>query len=214
VTGNTVIDALHHVLAHGYTRPPQEAAWLADDHRRMVLVTAHRRESWGDGMASIADAVATIARRRPDTLVVYALHMNPIVRKPLLAAVEGLRNVVMLEPQDYSSFSWLLQRCTLVLSDSGGIQEEAPALGKPVLVMRDNTERPEGISAGTARLVGTDRQGIIREVGVLLDDVEAYQRMARAINPYGDGQAARRSVDALMHFCRTSPRPEDFPAAA
>ena len=197
VTGNTVIDALLWSIAQH--RPAHDPLHLqARDHPGpVVLVTTHRRESWGEPLRRVATAIAEISRRHPHLLVVLPLHRNPIVRETLLPTLTGLRNVAIGEPSDYWSFGQLMQRADILLSDSGGVQEEAPSLGKPVLVMRDNTERPEAIAAGVARLVGTDPQRIIASVTQLLADPAAYDEMARQANPYGDGHAAERTVAAI-----------------
>lgn len=200
VTGNTVIDALQWVvkriaedpaLASGLT--PLEGRFAG---KRIIGVTTHRRENFGEGMEAIAKAVRRLAARG-DVAIVFPVHLNPNVRKVMKSALAGLDNVALIEPLDYPHFARLLDICTLMLSDSGGVQEEAPALGKPVLVMRETTERPEGIKAGTARLVGTDADRIVAETTRLLDDPAAYEAMARAHNPFGDGEATRRIVDLL-----------------
>lgn len=197
VTGNTVIDALLQVAAQPWE--PRDEALLAirDDHQWMILVTAHRRENFGTPLADICTALRTLAGRG-DVRVVYPVHRNPNVWEPVHAALADVPGITLLHPVDYRTLVWLLKRCTLVLTDSGGIQEEAPALGKPVLVLREVTERPEGVEAGTARVVGTDPARIVAEVSRLLDDETTYQAMARAVNPYGDGHAAERIVEALM----------------
>jgi UDP-N-acetylglucosamine 2-epimerase (non-hydrolysing) len=213
VTGNTVIDAL--LWAVG-----RDAAWgpelqrLDDDPRRVLLVTAHRRESWGEGMARIGRAVAEIARAEPDLLVVFCLHLNPVVRDTVLQAVAGLANVLVVEPVPYVIFARLMARAHVILTDSGGIQEEGPSLGKPVLVMRDKTERPEALASGTARLVGTDVDRIVAAVRELLHDRDAYDKLAQAVNPYGDGQASARTVAALAHLFGLGDRPADFDPSA
>lgn len=195
VTGNTVIDALLST-----TRRIADAPGLASGldslaarfaGRRIIAVTSHRRENFGDGMASIAQAIAEIAGRG-DVAVIFPVHPNPNVRPAMEAELAALDNVAMIEPLDYPHFVRLLGMSELVLTDSGGVQEEAPALGKPVLVMRETTERPEGVAAGTALLVGTDRHRIATEIFRLLDDNSAYTAMSRAHNPYGDGKAAER----------------------
>jgi UDP-N-acetylglucosamine 2-epimerase (non-hydrolysing) len=200
VTGNTVIDALHWTVGRRVPYRARELAGLEDDPRRVLLVTAHRRESWGEPMTAIGSAVAELARCEPELLVVLPVHPNPRVREALLPAVAGLANVMVIEPLAYGEFARLLERATIVLSDSGGVQEEAPSLGKPVLVMRDTTERPEAVAAGTAQLVGTDRDRIVAGVLRLLHDPVAYEGMANAVNPYGDGQAAERSCQAMARF--------------
>nr|WP_301289794.1 UDP-N-acetylglucosamine 2-epimerase (non-hydrolyzing) [Erwinia persicina] len=204
VTGNTVIDALFWVrdrvlsdeqLRNGLaTRYP-----FLEADKKLILVTGHRRESFGDGFERICSALADIARRHPEAQIVYPVHLNPNVSEPVNRILSDIDNVVLIEPQEYLPFVWLMDRAWLILTDSGGIQEEAPSLGKPVLVMRDTTERPEAVDAGTVRLVGTDTQKIVREVTRLLTDEEAYQSMSRAHNPYGDGLACERIVQALKN---------------
>ena len=202
VTGNTVIDALHWTEAR-VAANPSLAAGLDDVARRfagkrIVLVTTHRRENFGGGMEAIARAIGRIAARA-DVAVLFPVHPNPAVG-PVMDAILGHReNVARIEPLDYPHFVRALGLCDLVLTDSGGVQEEAPALGKPVLVMRETTERPEGVVAGTARLVGTDEDRIVSEVFTLLDDSEAHAAMARAHNPFGDGHAAERIAETLAH---------------
>ena len=200
VTGNTVIDALLATVdrVHG---EPALASGLDDlaarfAGKRIVAVTSHRRENFGGGMEAIARSIADIAAR-PDVAVIFPVHPNPNVRPVMDAVLGELPNVAMIEPLDYPHFVRLLDLCHLVLTDSGGVQEEAPSLGKPVLVMRETTERPEGVQAGTAKLVGADRDRIVREVLALLDDDAAYQAMARAHNPFGDGKAAERIADII-----------------
>ena len=200
VTGNTVIDALHWVTGR-IAREPALAAGLAPMEarfagKRIIGMTSHRRENFGDGMHGIADAVKRIAAR-DDVAVIFPVHLNPNVRAVMNAELAGLDNVALIEPLDYPHFARLLDISYLMLTDSGGVQEEAPALGKPVLVMRETTERPEGVAAGTAKLVGTDADVIVREATRLLDDADAYAAMARAHNPFGDGHSARRICDLL-----------------
>ncbi|WP_448538448.1 non-hydrolyzing UDP-N-acetylglucosamine 2-epimerase [Sphingobium yanoikuyae] len=200
VTGNTVIDALLATVdrVHG---EPALASGLDDlaarfAGKQIVAVTSHRRENFGGGMEAIARSIADIAAR-PDVAVIFPVHPNPNVRPVMDAVLGDLPNVAMIEPLDYPHFVRLLDLCHLVLTDSGGVQEEAPSLGKPVLVMRETTERPEGVQAGTAKLVGADRDRIVREVLALLDDDASYQAMARAHNPFGDGKAAERIADII-----------------
>ena len=200
VTGNTVIDALHWVTAR-IDAEPQLASGLAEIEarfagKRIIGVTSHRRENFGGGLEAIAEAVRQIAAR-PDVAVVFPVHPNPNVRKVMDAALSGLPNVALIEPLDYPNFARLLGLAEIMLTDSGGVQEEAPALGKPVLVMRETTERPEGVTAGTAKLVGTDTKVIVTEMFNLLDDKAAYENMARAHNPFGDGHSASRIVELL-----------------
>lgn len=203
VTGNTVIDALHEVVARieDDTALAQELAERLplDPAKRMVLITGHRRESFGGGFERICAAVRRIAAR-PDVEIVYPVHLNPNVKGPVEAHLSGLQNVRLIEPQDYLPFVYLMHRSTLILTDSGGVQEEAPSLGKPVLVMRDTTERPEAVEAGTVRLVGTDEDLIVSSAEHLLDDQAAYQAMSFAHNPYGDGFAASRIIEAIHAY--------------
>lgn len=203
VTGNTVVDALLEVaamleadssLASGY-----EAALEVDRSKRMILVTGHRRESFGGGFERICAALSRLAAR-DDIQIIYPVHLNPNVKGPVHDLLGGLRNVKLIEPQDYLPFVWLMTRAELILTDSGGVQEEAPSLGKPVLVMRDTTERPEAVQAGTVKLVGTDDELIFRESVRLLDDSSAYETMSRAHNPYGDGRAAERILAAVREY--------------
>jgi len=200
VVGNTVIDALHEATRRLAAEPQRTAALdeLAARFaaRRIVLVTSHRRENFGDGMANIARAVRRIAAR-DDVAVIFPVHPNPNVRAVMNPVLADIDNVAMIEPQDYPHFVRLLSMCTLVLTDSGGVQEEAPGLGKPVLVMRETTERPEGVDAGTARLIGTDEDRIVAEVFTLLDDHAAYEAMAKAHNPYGDGRSSEYIVEVI-----------------
>ena len=210
VTGNTVIDALHSVVAR---RLAYSDLALERLDGRSVLITAHRRESWGAPMAASARAIATLARRYPDVTFVLPAHLNPVVREVLLPPLAGLPNVAITEPLPYGQFCRLMQDSHLILTDSGGVQEEGPSLGKPVLVMRETTERPEAVEAGTVRLVGTDEATIVREVAALLDDADHYATMANAVNPYGDGHAARRSVQAIEHFFGLADPPDDFDPA-
>ena len=195
VTGNTVIDALLATRERIVAMPALAAGLdeLAERFagKRIIAVTSHRRENFGGGMEAIARSIADIAAR-PDVAVIFPVHPNPNVRPIMEGVLGGLPNVAMIEPLDYPHFVRLLDLCHLVLTDSGGVQEEAPSLGKPVLVMRETTERPEGVVAGTAKLVGTDRGRIVREVLSLLDDEAAYRAMARAHNPFGDGLASQR----------------------
>lgn len=202
VTGNTVIDALHWVTER-IAAEPALASGLADLEarfagKRIIGVTSHRRENFGGGLEAIAEAVRQIAAR-PDVAIIFPVHPNPNVRKVMDHALDGLDNVALIEPLDYPHFAHLLSLAEIMLTDSGGVQEEAPALGKPVLVMRETTERPEGVEAGTAKLVGTETARIVTEIFTLLDDKAAYEAMARAHNPFGDGHSARRIVELLAN---------------
>lgn len=203
VTGNTVIDALHQVVAKidadsHLTKNFEQQFPFGLNGRRLVLVTGHRRESFGDGFEQICAGLKQIAKQFPDTDVVYPVHLNPNVREPVFRLLSDTSNVHLIEPQDYLPFVYLMSRSTVVLTDSGGIQEEAPSLGKPVLVMRDTTERPEAVAAGTVKLVGTDAQVIVREVSRLLTDKAYYEQMSYAHNPYGDGKACARIIEAIQ----------------
>ena len=213
VTGNTVIDALRlvvdrihsdsglgreledRILEHGY-----DTSRLST--RRLVLITGHRRENFGEGFISICDSIRDLGTKYKDVDFVYPMHLNPNVRKPIHQVfgedLHGLGNIFFIEPLEYLEFVYLMERSAVVLTDSGGIQEEAPGLGKPVLVMRDTTERPEALEAGTVKLVGTDYGKIVGEVSLLLDDKEAYEKMARSANPYGDGKACERIVKSFL----------------
>jgi UDP-N-acetylglucosamine 2-epimerase (non-hydrolysing) len=197
VTGNTVIDALQFAVRRVRRLRPEIPGLTSVelDRQKLVLITSHRREAFGTGIASICGAVAQLAGEFPDVCFAFTVHMNPNVFGPVHHRLEGVRNVVLLPPVEYLQFVWLLDRCALVLTDSGGVQEEAPSLGKPVLVMRETTERPEGIRAGVARLVGTNQDRIASEAANLLVNAQDYGAMARATNPYGDGLASRRVID-------------------
>ncbi len=205
VTGNTVIDALHWVTDR-ISRLPELAAGLTDiearfSGKKIIGITTHRRENFGDGMVNIAAAIAEIAKRN-DVACIFPVHLNPNVRAVMDKALGKLDNVAMIEPLDYPHFARLLSISHIMLTDSGGVQEEAPALGKPVLVMRDTTERPEGVAAGTAKLIGTDKNRIVSEIFTLLDDDTAYSAMARAHNPFGDGKASQRIAEIILNASR------------
>ncbi|CDH08071.1 UDP-N-acetyl glucosamine-2-epimerase [Xenorhabdus bovienii str. oregonense] len=202
VTGNTVIDALLWVrdrIVSDDALSGQLAKLypFIDPNKKMILVTGHRRESFGGGFERICEALAQVARAHPEVQVVYPVHLNPNVSEPVKRILHDMDNVILINPQDYLPFVYLMNHAYMILTDSGGIQEEAPSLGKPVLVMRDTTERPEAVDAGTVRLVGTKTQTIVEEVTHLLTDDIAYQQMSRAHNPYGDGQACQRILEAL-----------------
>lgn len=201
VTGNTVIDALLDVAARIKNDAVLNSELAAqfpflDASKRLILVTGHRRENFGQGFENICAALAELAQR-PDVEILYPMHLNPNVQEPVRRILSGLSNVHLIEPQDYLPFVYLMTRANLILTDSGGVQEEAPSLGKPVLVMRDTTERPEAVEAGTVKLVGTNQALIVKEASELLDNPAAYEQMSRAHNPYGDGLAAQRINDIL-----------------
>ncbi|MDR1119099.1 MAG: UDP-N-acetylglucosamine 2-epimerase (non-hydrolyzing) [Bifidobacteriaceae bacterium] len=213
VTGNPVIDAL--LAASQATAPvgrPEVASALASG-QRLALVTSHRRESWGEPMRRVAGAIAELAAGAPDVRWIFPLHANPLVRDIFVPALEDLPNVTLTEPLDYLDLARVVAAATLVVTDSGGIQEEAPSLGVPVLVLRDTTERMEGVAAGTARLVGTDPDAIVAGARRLLEDPAEHRKMAQAVNPYGDGKAAARTVAALAEFFGVGYRLPDFGAA-
>lgn len=202
VTGNTVIDALFwvrdRVLSNETLRGDLSLRYpFLNNGKKTILVTGHRRESFGQGFEHICHALAHLAATHADVQIVYPVHLNPNVREPVNRILGHIENVVLIEPQDYLPFVYLMNHAWLILTDSGGIQEEAPSLGKPVLVMRETTERPEAVDAGTVRLVGTDRQRIVDAVTRLLQDNQEYQRMSQAHNPYGDGHACERILCAL-----------------
>ncbi len=215
VTGNTVIDALYwvvdkikndKVLDSELVKVLVKAGYdvnRLNDGKKLVLITGHRRENFGDGFIHMCTAIKDLTRKYPDVDFVYPMHLNPNVRKPIHEVfgedLSGLGNMFFIEPLEYLSFVYLMEKSTIVLTDSGGIQEEAPGLGKPVLVMRDTTERPEALDAGTVKLVGTDYDRIVNEVSVLIDDKVAYEKMSKAVNPYGDGLACKRIVNALLY---------------
>ena len=216
VTGNTVIDALYwvvdkiksnEVLSEELKATLSAAGYNTDrlnNQRKLVLITGHRRENFGDGFIHMCTAIRDLAQKYPDVDFVYPMHLNPNVRKPIHEVfgedLSGLGNMFFIEPLEYLSFVYLMEKATLVLTDSGGVQEEAPGLGKPVLVMRDTTERPEALEAGTVKLVGTDYDKIMSEVSRLLDDAVYYDAMSKAVNPYGDGKACERIVDFIRNI--------------
>ena len=197
VTGNTVIDAL---LLMAEKAPPFELPGLDFEHQRVILATVHRRENWGERLRDIGQGFLEVLERFPDTALLLPLHRNPTVREPLQALLGDHPRAFLTEPLDYDQLVAAMRGCTLLLSDSGGLQEEAPALGKPVLVLRRTTERPEAVDAGTAKLIGTDSADILRETALLLEVDEAYQVMARAHNPFGDGQASQRILELSRSF--------------
>jgi UDP-N-acetylglucosamine 2-epimerase (non-hydrolysing) len=212
VTGNTVIDALHLALDKIETKAELQnklAQQLIDfgypnfekiksDKRKLILITGHRRENFGNGFVNMCEAMKEIALKNPGFDLVYPVHLNPNVLKPVHEILDGISNIYLIKPLEYLPFLFLMEKSYLVLTDSGGIQEEAPGLGKPVLVMRETTERPEAVDAGTVKLVGTNKELIIKEVTVLIENAEAYKRMSKAHNPYGDGKASFRIREKLL----------------
>lgn len=217
VTGNTVIDALLWVKSR--LSNYEDSVWrsaigdsvferLADPSRQLVLITGHRRENFGQGFIDLCTAIKTLAKAHPQWEFVYPVHLNPNVQKPVFEILSGLENVSLIAPQDYLPFAWLMNRSSMILTDSGGIQEEAPSLGKPVLVMRNVTERPEAVDAGTVRLVGTDGAEIVHHVEQVMTDDAVYQTMSKAHNPYGDGKAANRIVEAIEALATTGSIPQ------
>ena len=206
VTGNTVIDALLQVVDKVKTDTALISTLKAkfpelDETKKLILVTGHRRESFGGGFERICEALVEIATAHPDTQILYPMHLNPNVREPVNRILKNVDNVHLIEPQDYLPFVYLMNQAHIIVTDSGGVQEEAPSLGKPVLVMRDTTERPEAVEAGTVKLVGTDKARIVSEVNNLLTNAQEYQSMSRAHNPYGDGKACERIVAKIkQHF--------------
>ena len=210
VTGNTVIDALLWAVGREFDYGEPALADLDASAAPVLLVTAHRRESWGTPLRKVGRALARIASEHRDLRIVFPIHRNPAVRDAILPAIGHLPNVTVTEPLPYGGFARLMNRATVILTDSGGVQEEGPSLGKPVLVMRDTTERPEAVLAGTVRLVGTDPDLIVDSVGRLLTDPAAYTAMANAVNPYGDGRASERAVAALAHHFSLGPPPDEF----
>ena len=209
LTGNTVIDALQQVINSGVHQ-----VQLRDSGLKTLLVTTHRRENLGEPLEQIALALHDIVEKFPDTQIILPMHKNPVVRETLQRVLGNHARVELREPPDYKEMVQLMQSAHLVLTDSGGVQEEAPALGIPVLVLRRTTERPEGVSAGTAKLVGTQREDIVREASLLLSDDSAYDAMSKAANPYGDGKACERIAAAILHWAGKGERPQDFTPGA
>ncbi|MGO4247949.1 non-hydrolyzing UDP-N-acetylglucosamine 2-epimerase [Paenarthrobacter sp. RAF54_2] len=210
VTGNSVIDALFTTVDKQIPFTDPQLEELAASGRKILLVTTHRRENQGDAMRGVGRALARIADAEPDLVIVLPAHKNPVVREAVLPALEGKTNVVVTEPLAYGEFTRMLSLAHIVLTDSGGVQEEAPSLGKPVLVMRENTERPEAVEAGTVTLIGTDEERIVAQVDRLLNDAEHFDAMANAVNPYGDGRASERTVAAIAELLGVGQRIDEF----
>ncbi|MDA9347787.1 UDP-N-acetylglucosamine 2-epimerase (non-hydrolyzing) [Porticoccaceae bacterium] len=205
VTGNTVIDALFWVRKklqedRSFSDALSSTFDYLDPNKKLILVTGHRRENFGGGFERICDALCQIASMHPETQILYPVHLNPNVQEPVNRLLKNLNNIFLIEPQQYLPFCYLMDRAFIILTDSGGIQEEAPSLGKPVIVMRETTERPEAVESGTVKLVGTDTKAIVRMVNILLTDVEYYERMSLAKNPFGDGNASQKILKALSIF--------------
>ena len=211
ITGNTVIDALMTTVDEGYDFEDEELQSVDFQNHRIILLTTHRRENLGEPMRHIYKALRQIIEEIPDTEIVFPVHRNPLVRKVVEEELSGVDRIHLIEPMEYEPFANLMHHSCLVLTDSGGIQEEAPSLGKPVLVLRNTTERPEAVEAGTVRLIGTDRDRVYEETKRLLTDKAAYDAMSNAVNPYGDGQASRRIVQAILYtFGNSTEKPNEF----
>ena len=213
ITGNTVIDALYMItdkikkdknLKYRIEKEISKHGYNIDKKKKLILVTGHRRENFGAGFINICEALKKIALKYPDVDILYPVHLNPNVQKPVFEILSGIKNVYLIEPLDYLPFVYLMNESYIIITDSGGIQEEAPSLGKPVLVMRDTTERPEAVTAGTVKIVGTKKERIFKEASLLLDNIEVYNKMSHAHNPYGDGKACPRIVKNILKiFSRT-----------
>lgn len=213
VTGNTVIDALHHTVQDDFAFDDELLQNIDFAHKRVILVTTHRRENLGEPMRHVYKALKQLTEEFDDVEIVFPVHKNPKVREVVNEELGGLAKVHLIEPLDYEPFANLMHRAHLILTDSGGVQEEAPALGKPVLVLRDTTERPEAVEAGTVKLIGTDRERVYSEAKRLLTDEAEYRRMAESCNPYGDGEASRRIIQAILyHYGLADSRPDRFEA--
>lgn len=210
VTGNTVIDALLEAAERHVPLSDPDVAAAVESGRPLLLVTNHRRENWGGAMENVGRALRRLAIRYPEAVIILPAHRNPVVREAVLPHLAGLTNVLVTEPLPYGEFTKVMAHSRIVLTDSGGVQEEAPSLGKPVLVMRENTERPEAVEAGTVRLIGTHEERIVGEVATLMDDGAEYARLANAVNPYGDGHASERVLAAMEHYFGLGERMMDF----
>ncbi|MBQ2897877.1 MAG: UDP-N-acetylglucosamine 2-epimerase (non-hydrolyzing) [Clostridia bacterium] len=210
ITGNTVIDALKTTVRDNYKFVDKTLKGLDFENKRVILVTAHRRENLGQPLKNICEAIREIALSYEDVEIVYPIHMNPAVREVAFEVLSGIKNVHIIEPLDVLELHNLMNRCYMVMTDSGGLQEEAPSLKKPVLVLRTETERPEAVEAGTVKIAGVEKDVILSLAKELLDDENAYAKMAKAANPYGDGTASKRIVDAILARFNNLPKPEDF----
>lgn len=213
ITGNTAIDAMQYTVRKDYCFTTELLNHLDFEHKRVLAVTCHRRENYGQPMQDIMHAILEVVERHPDVEVVYPVHLSPVVRECAFPILGGHERIHLIDPIDVEEMHNLIARCHFVMTDSGGLQEEAPALGKPVLVMRRETERPEAIAAGTAKLAGVEKDTIVKMADELLNSPEAYAKMAKAVNPYGDGHASERIVQAILwHFGRAAEKPADFNA--
>ncbi|GIW49136.1 MAG: UDP-N-acetyl glucosamine 2-epimerase [Caloramator sp.] len=213
ITGNTVIDALEETVSDEYVFENEVLNNIDFTNKKVIMVTAHRRENWGEPLQNICRAFKRIVENNDDVKIVYLVHLNPVVRETVYSILDGVEGVHLLPPLDTKETHNLMNRCYMVMTDSGGLQEEAPHLGKPVLVLRDVTERPEAVEAGTVKVIGTDEENVYKEAEILIKDQRAYKAMANAVNPYGDGQASRRIVDAILYyFGETNKRPDEFRA--
>lgn len=211
VTGNTVIDAIRATVEDEHVFQNEFLQTLDYQNKRVILVTAHRRENLGEPLACICRAIRRVVETHPDTEAVYPVHLNPAVRETAFDILGGHDRIHLIDPMDVEELHNLMARCFLVMTDSGGLQEEAPSLGKPVLVLRNETERPEAVTAGTVKIAGVDEETIFKMASQLLDDRAEYEKMSHAVNPYGDGFASRRTVDAILYyFGRSAKRPDDF----
>ena len=204
ITGNTVIDAMLHTVEDNYVFQNEELNKIDFKNKKVIMITAHRRENWGEGISNICEALNEIVDKNKDVELVYLVHLNPIVKDMVYEKLGGKERIHLLNPLDTKETHNLMNKCFMVMTDSGGLQEEAPHLGKPVLVLRDVTERPEAVEYGTVKLVGTDKEKIIREGNKLINNKEAYEKMSKAVNPYGDGKASERICDAIMKYFNLS----------
>ncbi|MCM8709739.1 UDP-N-acetylglucosamine 2-epimerase (non-hydrolyzing) [Clostridium sp. SYSU_GA19001] len=211
VTGNTVIDAMDYTVEENYKFITEVLNTIDYKNKKVIMVTAHRRENWGDGIENICKALKYLVETNKDVELVYLVHLNPVVKDTVYKYLDGLDRVHLLPPLDTKETHNLMNRCFMVMTDSGGLQEEAPHLGKPVLVLRDVTERPEAVEAGTVKLIGTNKENIIKTAEVLIRNIDEYEKMTKAINPYGDGKASKRIVDAILYsFGYKKQRAEEF----
>ena len=204
ITGNTVIDAMLHTVEDNYVFDNEELNKIDFKNKKVIMITAHRRENWGEGISNICEALNEIVDKNKDVELVYLVHLNPIVKDMVYEKLGGKERIHLLNPLDTKETHNLMNKCFMVMTDSGGLQEEAPHLGKPVFVLRDVTERPEAVEYGTVKLVGTDKEKIIREGNKLINNKEAYEKMSKAVNPYGDGKASERICDAIMKYFNLS----------